>query len=377
MNIGVIRESNPLDRRVALTPPVVRHLAERGHTVWVESGAGAGAKFRDDEYISAGASVAYSSAEVIQRCELIVKVSSPALQELDLVSPNSALMAFYHLAVVGRAPFEKLIERAITAIGCEIIETEDGRLPVLAAISEIAGQMVIPVAAHLLRSSSGGRGILVGGSPGTPPAHIVILGAGSVGRSAARTAAAAGARVTVLDTDPEKLHLLIEHGLRVETSLAESESVASAVASADVVVGAVLVAGRKSPHVVTKQMVENMRPGSAVIDLAIDQGGCVETSRPTTLDAPTFLHQGVLHYCVPNMTADMGRSTSVALAQAALPYLLELAGEGIEGALLRRPDLARGVYTHRGVCVHAGLAKSWQVPCHSLGELFAAGHRGR
>jgi alanine dehydrogenase len=371
MNIGVIRESRAGDHRVALTPPVVRHLTERGLVVWVEAGAGKGAMFSDDEYAGAGAQVAFSGAEVIRRSDLVAKISVPTLEELGYCRPGMVLMAFYHMAVADRPVFQRLMEGAITAIGCEIIQS-GGRLPVLAPISEIAGRMTVEIAAHLLRSGNGGRGILLGGSPGVPPAHVVILGAGTVGTWAARAASAGGARVTALDVDPERLRRLMEHLPNVATCLAEREAIAEAVAGADVVIGAVLVAGRKTPHVVTRKMVETMRPGSAIIDLAIDQGGCVETSRPTTLIQPTFLYHGVQHYCVPNLTADMGRSTSIALAQALLPYLIEMGLRGVAGALRHCPALAHGVYTHRGACVHPELAGAWQVEAHRLEDLLAA-----
>ena len=348
MNIGVIRERGAFDRRVALTPPVVRRLAGAGHTVWVETGAGDGAMFRDTEYIRAGAQIAYSPAEVLQRVELLAKIGRPTAEELGLCSPGMALMAFYHLAVADRGLVDTLAERSLTAIGCEIIQQDDGRLPVLAAISEIAGQMTVAIAAHLLRSSSGGRGILLGGTPGVPPARVVILGAGSVGFTAARTAAASGARVAAFDRDPRKLRHLIEHVPDAETFLADEDAIAGSVAGADVVIGAVLEAGTRTPHVVTRAMVESMKPGSVIIDVSIDQGGSVETSRPTTLAAPTFVHKGVTHFCVPNFTADIGRSASVAIARAMLPYVLTIARQGVDGALEKCPELARGVYTLRG-----------------------------
>jgi alanine dehydrogenase len=346
---------------VALTPPVVRALAARGHTVWVETGAGDGAMFRDDEYLRAGAEIAYSSAEVTRRCQVVVKISVPRRQELAQCPQGTALLAFYHMAVVGPALFQALLDGKITAIGCEIIETADGRLPVLAAVSEVAGQMTVPLATHLLRSSSGGRGILLGGSPGVPPAHVVVLGAGTVGAWAARAAQAAGARVTALDIDSDKLRRLMQHVPNVATALADPESIAAAVASADVLIGAVLVAGAVTPHVVTKKMVESMRPGSVVIDVAIDQGGCIETSRPTTILQPTFNYQGVVHYCVPNLTADMGRSASIAIAQGLMPYLLLIADLGVDEALRRCSDLARGAYTYQGKCLNPQLAAAWKM----------------
>jgi alanine dehydrogenase len=371
MNIGVLREKDPLDRRVAITPPVARQLAERGNSVWVESGAGDGAMYRDDEYIRAGASIGYSKQDVAGRSDLIVRISVPSAEELDLCRPGMAVMAFFHMAVAGQGVFERLLNRRITGIGWEIIETPDGRHPVLAAASELCGRMAVPLAAHLLRSSSGGRGILLGGTPGVPPAHVVVLGAGVVGTRAARAATAAGARVTVLDIDSEKLRDLVDHVPNVSTALADPDSVASAVASADVLMGAVLVAGARAPHVVTKKMVESMRPGSVVIDLSIDQGGCVETSRPTTIAEPSFIYHGVVHYCAPNLTADIGRSASIALAHAIMPYLIRVGSLGLEEALLKCPQLSRGVYTHRGECVHRRLAAAWKAPYRPLAELLA------
>ena len=348
MNIGVVRERSPFDRRVALTPPVVRRLAGAGHTVWVESCAGDGAMFPDTAYMRAGAQIAYSPAEVIGRADLVTKVSRPTAEEIRYCRPGTAVMAFYHMAVADRDLLDALADRNLTAIGSEIIQLENGRRPVLAAISEIAGQMTVPIAAHLMRSSSGGRGILLGGTPGVPPARVMVLGAGAVGSAAARTAVAAGARVMAFDVAPSKLRRIIEHVRGVETCLADPDAIAEAVAGADVVIGAVLVAGTRSPHVVTRAMVETMQPGSAIIDVSIDEGGCVETSRPTTLAQPTFVHKGVTHFCVPNFTADLGRSSSVAIAQAMLPYVLNIADLGVEEAVATCSDLQRGLYTLRG-----------------------------
>jgi alanine dehydrogenase len=371
MNIGVIRASEAFDRRVALTPPVARHLVEAGNRVWVERGAGEGAMFSDDEYIRAGAQIVYTAADTIQRSEALVRISAPTIEELDRCPKGLTLLAFYHMAVADRGVFQRLLEKNITAVGFEIIESDDGRLPVLAAISEIAGQMTIPVAAHLLRSSSGGRGILLGGSPGVPPANVVILGAGTVGTWAARTAVATGARVTVFDSRTEKLRRLLELLPGTSTSLAEPDAIANALLTADVLIGAVLVAGRVTPHLVTKAMVASMKRGSAIIDVAIDQGGCIETCRPTTIANPTFVQHGVIHYAVPNMTADMGRSTSIAVAQAMLPYLLRIGKDGIAGALAGCPDLARGAYVYQGHCVNPQLAEVWKSPHRPIAELLS------
>jgi alanine dehydrogenase len=348
VNVGVISERGQFDRRVALTPAVVRRLAGAHHTVWVEKGAGEGAMFRDDDYIRAGAHIAYSPEEVIQRVELLAKIGRPTAEELACCRPEMTLLAFYHMPVADRAVPDLLAARCLTAIGCEIIQQADGRLPVLAAISEVAGQMTVPIAAHLLRSSSGGRGILLGGTPGVPPARVVVIGAGAAGFAAIRGAAAAGAHVIAFDRDPRKLRHVIDHVPGAETALSDPDSIAEAVASADVVIGAILNAGTRAQHVVTRAMVETMRPGSAILDVAIDQGGCVETSRPTTLADPTFLHKGVTHFCVPNFTADLGRTSSIVIAQATLPYLLSIARHGVEKAVEICPELARGVYTLKG-----------------------------
>jgi alanine dehydrogenase len=315
----------------------------------VESGAGDGAMFTDTEYQRAGAQIGYTPAEIVGRAGLVAKIGRPTAEELVWCKPGTALMAFYHMAVADRGLTDALAERGITAIGCEVIETEEGNLPVLAAISEIAGQMTVPIAAHLMRTSSGGRGILLGGTPGVPPARIVVIGVGSAGFAAARTAARSGARVMAFDRDPRKLRHAMEHIPYVETCLADEDAISEAVATADVVIGAVLIAGRRTPHVVTRAMVERMKPGAAMIDVSIDQGGCFETSHPTSMDQPTFVYKGVTHFCVPNFTADLGRSASIAVAQALLPYVLTIAKHGIPAAFEKCAELARGVYTVEGV----------------------------
>ncbi len=355
MNIGVLTETTFCERRVALTPASVRRLAENGHRVHVEHGAGARSHFPDSSYALAGASIAFSAAEVIDRSELLVKVERTTPAESAQLHPRQTVMAFFHMALAERAEIQQFLEKSITTIGYEIIETPDGRLPVLESISEIAGQMSIAVAAHLLRSTSGGRGILLGGAPGIPPAQVVILGAGVVGSWAARTAAASGAVTLVLDNEVRKLRRLLAMAPGAVTGLADAETVREAVREADVLIGAVLLHGERTPHLVTRGMVEVMKRGAVIVDVSIDQGGCVETSRPTTLADPVFVSNGVLHYCVPNMTADIAHAASTALSQAALPYILEIAAKGVKTALDERRDLARGAYTAGGECVNPAL----------------------
>jgi alanine dehydrogenase len=361
MNVGVLRETALCERRVALTPASVRRLVENGQRVLVEHGAGNRSHIPDSAYTLAGASVAFSATEVIDRCELLVKVERTTPEESAQLHSGQTVMAFFHMAVAAPAEVERFLEKSITTIGYEIIETPDRRLPVLESISEIAGQMSIAVAAHLLRSTSGGRGILLGGAPGIPPAHVVILGAGVVGSWAARAALANGAMTFALDNDVRKLRRLLAIAPGAVTGLADAETVGAAVGGADVLVGAVLLHGERTPHLVTRAMVESMKRGAVIVDVSIDQGGCVETSRPTTLDDPVFVTNGVLHYCVPNMTADIAHAASTVLSQAALPYVLDIARRGADAALRENRDLARGVYTSAGKCLNPALAAGLAV----------------
>jgi alanine dehydrogenase len=304
--------------------------------------------FKDADYQRAGAQIAYTPAEAIGRAELVTKISRPSPEVLDYCKPRTAFMAFYHMAVADRAFIDRLVERSITAVCCEVIEHKDGSLPVLAAISEIAGQMTVPIAAHLMRTSSGGRGILLGGTPGVPPARVVVIGVGSAGFAAVRGATGAGARVTAFDSDPRRLRHVMEHVPSVETCLSDEDAIAEAVIAADVVIGSVLVPGKRTPNVVTRAMVERMKHGTAMIDVSIDQGGCFETSHPTFLDEPTFVYEGVTHFCVPNFTADLGRSASIAIAQALLPYVLTIAKHGVSNALERCAGLSVAAFTLNG-----------------------------
>jgi alanine dehydrogenase len=362
MHIGLLKETAAGERRVALTPGAVRRLTEAGHRVVMEHGAGERSHFPDGNYVAAGAQIVFSALEAIDRCELLVKVGRTTPEELACLHANQAVIAFFHMSVAGEAEVCAALDRELTTIGYEIIETSGGRLPVLEPISEIAGQMSIAVATHLLRSTSGGRGILLGGAPGIPPAKVVILGAGVVGTWAARTAVNGGAATLVLDNDVHKLRRLLAAAPAAMTNLADADTVRDAVRGADVLIGAVLLPGERTPHLVTREMVDTMQAGAVIVDVSVDQGGCMETTRPTTLADPVFDYHGVLHYCVPNMTADIAHTASAALAQASLAYVLELAGKGVARALAENPDLARGVYTFGGHCTHKPLAERWRIP---------------
>ncbi len=349
MDIGVPRETQRHEHRVAVTPLGARRLVEHGHRVFVESGCGEGSRYGDKDYREAGAEVAYRMEEVLLRSEMVLAVGGPTSEQVELLRPGQCILGFLHLAVAPRDTVRKMIEHEITAIGYEIVEDDEGILPVLHSIGELAGQMVIHTAAHLLMTEGGGRGMLLGAVPGVAPARVVILGAGTVGCTAAHTAISAGAQVTILDSDMAKLHRVAEaFENRVVAMLADRETVSRYTAGADVVIGAVLVPGGPAPWLVTRDMVARMKPGSVVIDVSIDQGGCVETSRPTTLGDPTFLVNDVVHYCVPNMTANVARMASKVLNNAQLPFALELANQGVDKALKASRALSRGTYLHHG-----------------------------
>ncbi len=357
MIIGVPRETERLEHRVGLTPSAVARLVPLGHPVLVERGSGADAHFSDHDFQQAGAEIVYTAEEVCARQPGVPGGHAVAGLARPAAAPEQILFGFLHLAVAPRDVVRRMLERKVTAIGFEIIEEPEGHLPVLTAIGELAGQMVIHTAAHLLENESGGRGIMLGAVPGVPPATVLILGAGTVGFNAARTALMSGAQVVVMDSDMNKLrHVARELDGRVDTLMADRENVARFVQFADVVVGAVLIPGGPAPFLVTKEMVASMKPGSVIIDVSIDQGGCVETSRPTTLGDPTFTINGVVHYCVPNMTANIARTASKVLTFAHLPYVLEVATRGAEGAIQANEALRRGVYLHDGAIMKQVLA---------------------
>lgn len=374
MIVGVPKEIHRHEHRTGLTPSAVARLVERGHGVVVEKGAGADAHFSERDYERSGAQIVYSRQEAYQRSDLVCRVGTLAREELDLLRPGSILASFQHLAVAPRATLDRLRALEVTVLGYEVIGDGQGGLPVLVPVSEMAGQMAVQIAAGLLRSESGGRGILLGQVPGVPPPTVLIVGAGTVGTSAARQALAAGAHVIVVDAELRRLRRITEtlQG-RVVTAVAGLDRLERFTAIADVVIGAVLVPGGRAPFLVTEAMVRAMKAGSVVVDVAIDQGGCVETSRPTTLGDPTFVAHGVTHYCVPNMTADIPRTASRALANAALPYLTEVADLGLDEAARRDPGLAQGIYLHRGVLVHPRVGETLGLPVADLAGLLAGG----
>lgn len=363
MIIGILKEDPAREGRVALTPAGVKSLVASGNTVYVQHEAGLQTLFPDEEYRNVGAVISYTPQEIINRCEVVLKVSPPVDLELAQLNKGQALFSFLHLAVSQRKTIEALLERGATSIAFELIENAQKDLTVLQVMSEIAGQLSIHVAANHLQSKAGGRGILLGNIPGVSPASVVILGAGTVGRTAARVALAFGADVTVLDKDLNRLRELHNSfPMKINTATTTSYNLGRAVRFADVIIGAVLLKGERTPHVITEEMVKEMKVGSVIVDVSIDQGGCVETSRPTTFEDPVFVRHGVVHYCVPNMTAGVPRTASVGLTNALLPYLLEIGTHGLSRALQLDPGLARGVCTYNGICTNEVIGKLFDVP---------------
>ncbi len=362
MVIGIPKEIKDHEYRVSLTPDGAATLCQKGHQVWVEVSAGEGSGFRDDEYRAAGASLAGSKAELFEQAELIVKVKEPMLSECRLFRPEHVLFTYLHLAAVPDVTKE-LLSRNVTALAYETTEAKDGSLPILKPMSEIAGRMSIQIGARYLEKAHGGRGVLLGGVPGVEPGRVVVLGAGVVGASAVRMAVGLGAQVTVINLDIERLRVLDDqyHG-RVVTRAASSAAIEEAVCSADLVIGAVLVPGAKAPKLVSRAMVSRMRAGSVIVDVSVDQGGCVETTRPTTHSDPVYLVDGVLHYCVANMPGIVPRTSTYALTNATMPYLTRLASDGLERAIRSDPGLAKGVNLKAGKVTHAGVAESHGLP---------------
>ena len=343
MRIAVPREIKNREYRVSLTPAGVRELVAAGHSVAVEAGAGDGAGYSDAAYVAAGARTESSVEALFAGAELIVKVKEPQPQECKRLKSGQALFTYLHLAA-DKTQAENLMASGCTAIAYETITAPDGSLPLLAPMSEIAGRMSVSVAAHCLHKAQGGAGLLLGGVPGVPPARVVVLGGGVAGSHAARMAMGAGADVTVVDRSlPRLRQLSAEFGTALKTEYSTRDAVERLVTYADVVIGSVLIRGEAAPRLVTRQMVAAMHPGSVLVDIAIDQGGCFETSRPTTHDAPSYVEEHVVHYCVTNMPGAVSRTSTAALTHATLPYIRALADKGIAAALTGDPHFRRGL----------------------------------
>src|ERR671914_705776 len=360
--VGVPKEIKDQEGRVSMQPDGVFELVHHDHEVIVESGAGRGAGFSDEEYEEAGARVVGSADEVFEAADLIVKVKEPVPEEYDRFREGQELFTYLHLAA-DKELTEFLMERKINSIAYETVEFPDGSLPLLAPMSEVAGRMAVQAAAHCLESPQGGAGLLLGGVPGTPAAKVTIIGGGVVGTEAAKIAVGMRAMVNVLDVNPKRLAYLSDiFGGRIDLVIPNRARTAAYVEESDVVIGAVLVAGAKAPKLVSREMIASMRRGSVIVDVAIDQGGCIETARPTTHSEPTYVEENVIHYCVANIPGAVARTSTLALTSITLPYLLRIAEEGVEGAATSDPALAKGLSTLDGNLVSEPVAEAHDLP---------------
>jgi alanine dehydrogenase len=369
MIVGVPKEIKDNEYRVASTPGGVELLTSLGHRVLVERGAGVGSGFSDEEYTRAGASIV--GHEDAWGAEMVMKVKEPLPSEYGYLRPGLLLFTYLHLAAEPELT-KVMLENQVIGVAYETVEMPDRSLPLLIPMSEVAGRMSIQVAAHYLEGPHGGRGKLLGGVPGVRPSDVVIIGGGTVGTHAAQMALGLGAEVVVIDRDLARLRYLSEmlHG-RFTTLSSNPRNIADAVAVSDVVIGSVLVTGAKAPKLVSKDMIASMKSGSVVIDVAVDQGGCVETSHVTSHSNPTYTVNGVVHYAVPNMPGAVPRTSTYALSNATLPYAVRLARLGFKDAVRTMADLAKGVNTYKGKITHCGVAEAFGYECATLEDLLA------
>ena len=371
MRIGVPKEVKAHEYRVGLVPGSVRELIHHGHEVVVEQGAGAGIGSDDADYVRAGATIAANAAEVFAKADMIVKVKEPQPAEIKMLRPGQVLFTYLHLAA-DKEQTGGLLRSGATCIAYETVTDARGGLPLLAPMSEVAGRMSVQVGAHCLEKEQGGKGVLLGGVPGVKAAKVVIIGGGVSGTNAARMAMGMEAYVTVIDKSLSRLYELdLQFGSQLHTLFSTVENIENEVLEADLVIGAVLVPGAAAPKLVTRDMVRRMKPGSVIVDIAIDQGGCFETSRPTTHAAPTYVDQGVVHYCVTNMPGAVARTSTFALNNATLPFVLALADKGWRKALQDDVHLRRGLNVHAGAVTFEAVAAGLALPFHPPERVLA------
>src|SRR4051812_17722857 len=358
MRVGVPKEIKSDEYRVAMMPVGVELLVKAGHEVILETNAGVGSGFADEDYVTAGAKIAQTPEQVFERSDMIVKVKEPQPQEIGLFRPGQIAFTYFHFAA-DRELTQACLEAEITAIAYETIKDKRGTLPLLTPMSEIAGKLAPQEGAKFLEKPMMGRGILLGGVPGVAPAHVVVLGGGVVGTNAAKVAAGLGADVAIMDVNLERLRYLDDvMPANVHTIFSDPQTVRDQVRQADLVVGAVLIPGAKAPRLITRDDLKEMKNGAVIVDVAIDQGGCIETARPTTHQQPTYVVEGVVHYCVTNMPGAVGRTSTIALCNATLPYALKIANKGYEKAAAEDPGLAEGINLVGGRVTNAAVAES-------------------
>ena len=366
MKIGVPKETKNNEYRVSLLPVGVEELCKRGHEVLVESRAGLGSGITDKEYAQSGAEIVPSQKEIFEKTDMVVKIKEPQPEEYDLLRPGQIIFTYFHLAA-SRELTEAMLKSRIIGFAYETLQLETGELPCLTPMSEVAGRMSIQEGAKYLEEPTNGRGILLGGVPGVQPAEVVVLGAGVVGSNACKMAAGLGANVTVLDINLNRLRFLDEiMPPNVHTVLSNAHTIRDAVKKADLVISSVLIRGAKAPCLITRELLAQMKKGSVIVDVAIDQGGSIETSRPTTHEDPIYIEEGVVHYCVTNMPGAVARTSTYALTNATLPYILELADKGVETSIQQSFALKTALNVYNGDLTLKEVAEAFQLSCKEI-----------
>lgn len=372
MIIGLPKEIKNNENRVALTPGGVAELINYGHKVLVQTMAGVGSGFKDADYIAAGATMLASIEDVYAAAEMIVKVKEPIESEYNLIKENQLLFTYFHFAS-SEALTRAMIQRKAICLAYETVEKSDRSLPLLIPMSEVAGRMAPQEGAKYLEKPMQGRGILLGGVPGVKPGNVLILGGGVVGTQAAKVAAGLGAQVTIMDINLSRLRELDDiMPANVTTQMSNKYNIREAIKSADLIIGAVLIPGAKAPHLITRDMLKDMQPGTVLVDVAVDQGGCIETCKPTTHENPTFIIDDVVHYCVANMPGAVPYTSTLALTNATQPYVMQLANKGWKGACLINEDLKHGLNVVKGQVVYKGVADAFNLNLTGVNEVLAA-----
>ncbi len=363
MQIGIPKEIKSAEKRVAATPAGVRAFIAHGHKVFVEKDAGVGSGFRNEEYMRAGATILENPQDIWAEAEMIMKVKEPIGPELEWMRPGQIIFTYLHLAA-NRNLTEKLLEKKVIGIAYETVQLEDGSLPLLSPMSEVAGRLSVQMGAYCLEAQNGGMGILLSGISGVRPARVTVIGGGVVGYSAAVVAVGIGAQVSILDNNPLRLRYLEDiSDFRMITIMSNPANIEEECVNSHLVIGSVLIPGAKAPKLITRDIVKQMMPGSAIVDVAIDQGGCCETSHPTTHEDPTFIVDDVVHYCVANMPGAVPRTSTIALTNVTLAYGLEIADHGYEKAMATDPALKKGLNVLNGQVCYPAVAEAFDLPC--------------
>ncbi|KIX13728.1 alanine dehydrogenase [Dethiosulfatarculus sandiegensis] len=363
MKIGVPREIKPAENRVAATPAGVRAFTSHGHKVFVEKSAGQGSSFTDQEYVEAGATILNSPEEVWDQAEMVIKVKEPIGPEFDRMRSGQILYTYLHLAA-DRGLTDKLLDKGIVGVAYETVQLADGTLPLLAPMSEVAGRLSVQMGAYCLEAKNGGMGILLSGVSGVRPARVTVIGGGVAGLSAATVAVGMGAQVTILDNNSSRLRYLEDiMGSRLVTVMSNPANVEAECINSHLVIGSVLIPGAKAPKLITRDILKNMMSGSAMVDISVDQGGCCETTRPTTHEDPTFIEENVVHYCVANMPGAVPRTSTIALTNVTLAYGLAIANKGLKKALEEDPALLKGLNLLKGEVCYQAVADAFELKC--------------